>query len=61
MLVMYLIANFVVPDLVMKGFQAEEAKKKDAEEEDQLNELASTPRRTADSGKRKKGSRRRRE
>lgn len=60
MLVMYLIANFVVPDLVMKGFQAEEAKKKDAEEEDQLNEMASTPR-TAGSGKRKKGSRRRRE
>lgn len=60
MLVMYLIANFVVPDLVMKGFQAEEAKK-DAEEEDQLNEMASTPRRTAGSGKRKKGSRRRRE
>lgn len=61
MLVMYLIANFVVPDLVMKGFQAKEAKKKDAEEEDQLNEMASTPRRTAGSGKRKKGSRRRRE
>lgn len=49
MLFMYWIANFVVPEFVMKDLQADEANK-DAKEEDRINEQGSTPTRTKEKG-----------
>lgn len=49
MLFMYWIANFVVPEFVMKDLQVDEANK-DAKEEDRINEQGSTPTRTKEKG-----------